>query len=85
MVRRDLWCFVFNFLLFLVENLDLEGFVELIRFLFGLETWSPARMVLNLQLPLMFSSRHVLIRVILYNTIVPFLLVGKLCSSVIHV
>ena len=37
-------------------------------------------MVLNLQLPLMFSSRRVLIRVILYNTIVPCLLVGKLCK-----
>ena len=60
-VRRDLWCFVFNFLLFLVENLDLEGFVELIRFLFGLESWSPARVVLNLQLSVMFFSRRVLI------------------------
>ena len=61
MVRRDLWCFVFNFLLFLVENLDLEGFVELIRFLFGLEIWSPTRVVFNVQLPLMSSSRRVLI------------------------
>ena len=61
MVRRDLWCCVFNFLLFLVENLDLEGFVELIRFLFGLEAWGPTRVVHNLQLPLMFSSRRVLI------------------------
>ena len=58
----DLCIFAFNFLLFLVENYNsLEGFVELIRFLFGLETWSPARVVLNLQLSVMFFSRRVLI------------------------
>ena len=56
--------FAFNFLLFLVENYNsLEGFVELIRFLFGLEIWSPTctRVVFNVQLPLMSSSRRVLI------------------------